>query len=143
VKKVKVVADMAGDLFHKGHVQFLMLVRQHFEKDFTLHLTVALHTDEQIAAYKGRHPIQSYDSRKAVLQSCRYVDEVIEAPDEFGKEFADHFDFLAHGDDLLKWDKDMLDKYYKEFIAKDKLVLLPYTQGISTTGLIAIASGSK
>ena len=126
-----------------GHVQFLMSVRRRFESEYSLHLTVALHTDEQIASYKGRYPIQNYDSRLAVLHACRYVDEVIQAPNSYDREFADQFDFLAHGDDLLKWDKALRDRYYKEFIDKNKLVMIPYTQGISTTGLIAIASGVR
>ena len=133
---------MAADLFHRGHVQFLHSVRARFESEYKIHLTVALHTDEQIFSYKKRYPVQNFDSRKIVLESCRHVDAVIIAPDIYDSDFVDRFDFLAHGDDLLKWDKSMLDKYYKEFIDRNKLILIPYTKGISTTELISIASNT-
>lgn len=138
---INVVADMSGDLFHLGHVNFLSNVRYHFQqKNLAIVLTVALHTDSQIEGFKGRRPVQSFESRIAVLRSCRYVDDVIQAPDDFSEDFANQFDYLVHGDDILTWEKVNVDKFYKYFIAMNKLILLPYTKGISTTDLIAIAS---
>lgn len=44
---------------------------------------VALNTDEFIARFKHRPPVQSFAERKKMLESCRYVDIVIE---NFGEE---------------------------------------------------------
>lgn len=140
MNKISLVVDMAADLFHRGHVQFLGLARDYFKNESMVHLTVALHTDEQILSYKGRLPVQDYECRRSVLQSCRLVDEVVKAPDYFDKTFSDKFDFLAHGDDLLTWDQEKIDRFYSVFMKENKLVLIPYTKGISTTMLIEIAN---
>lgn len=140
MNKISLVVDMAADLFHRGHVKFLSLAREYFKDGPMVHLTVALHTDEQILSYKGRLPVQDFECRKSVLQSCRMVDEVMKAPDYFDKDFSDQFDFLAHGDDLLTWDQEKIDRFYSIFIKENKLILIPYTKGISTTKLIEIAS---
>lgn len=60
------------DLFHRGHVLFL--------KRCSLlgRVVVALNTDEFIEDYKGKPPVISYEERKAVLEACQYVDEVVE-----------------------------------------------------------------
>lgn len=134
MKNLKIVADMAADLFHAGHVNLLKNAKAHFEYA-QVHLTVALHTDVQIYSYKNRYPIVNYESRKEVLLACIYVDDVIEAPDDFDEKFINQFDYLVHGDDLLKWSRDLFDKFYKIVEFQNKLIVLPYTQGISTTQL--------
>lgn len=60
------------DLFHAGHVHFLFHCRK-----LSNHVVVSLNTDEFVARYKGTPPIISYEERKDVLLSCRYVDDVI------------------------------------------------------------------
>jgi glycerol-3-phosphate cytidylyltransferase len=130
---VKIVADMAGDLFHAGHVAFLTKIRKLFP---SAHLTVWLATDEQILSYKGRLPVMSYDCRKAVLKSCRLVDDVAQAPDVYTSAALSPFDYLCHGDDLLGWDDGVKERFYGAALREDKLVTVPYTKGISTTYLI-------
>lgn len=129
---------MSADLFHMGHVIFLSKIKDYFIGD-SIEITIALHTDEQIFSFKGRYPVQSFQSRKIVLEACRYVDMVLTAPDEYTEEFAGQFDFLVHGDDLLGWDPKIIDKYYRFFIQKQKLILVSYTKEISTTQLISLA----
>ncbi|RKE57193.1 adenylyltransferase/cytidyltransferase family protein [Sphingobacterium detergens] len=128
----KVVADMTADLFHRGHVNFLHNVKNYFKPD-DVHLTIALHTDEQIFSYKKRYPIMDFECRKEVLLSCRYVDHVITAPDIFDNNFISPFDYLIHGDDVLNWPPELIHFYYGTAKSLNKFLLIPYTKGISTT----------
>ena len=41
-------------------------------------VVVSVNTDEFIERFKGRPPVQSFRERKLMLESCRYVDQVIE-----------------------------------------------------------------
>jgi len=59
------------DLFHSGHVNFLMLCAEIGS------VTVALNTDEFIESYKGKPPVIGYKDRADVLKACKYVKEVI------------------------------------------------------------------
>jgi glycerol-3-phosphate cytidylyltransferase len=63
------------DLFHAGHVLMLKECREHCE-----YLVVALNTCEEIdfTINPGKEaPIFSLEERKLILESCRYVDEVV------------------------------------------------------------------
>ena len=93
----RVYVDMVGDLFHAGHVSLLREARQHGDW-----LVVGVLSDDTAASYK-RRPIMSLAERVAVIESCRYVDEVIEdSPFQLSEEFlAEHnIAIVVHGDDL-------------------------------------------
>lgn len=64
------------DMFHAGHAALLAECRKLAGSDGRV--VVALNTDEFIRTYKGRTPVCMYEERKAVLRSCRYVDDVVE-----------------------------------------------------------------
>lgn len=128
------------DLFHSGHANFL---KQCSELG---RVVVSLNTDEFIAAYKGKSPIMDYAERKAVLESCRYVDEVV--PNEGGSDSTIAITkvfphIIAIGSDWAKRD------YYKQMgFTQDwldergiSLLYIPYTVGISTTKLKARIRG--
>ena len=132
-KLPKIVVDMAADLFHAGHIAFLRKVRARFP---SAHVTVWLCTDEQILGYKGKTPIVNYASRKAVLEACSLVDAVVQSPDEHTSAALEPFDFLCHGDDLFDWDEKTKERFYGVAMRENKLVTVPYTEGISTTQLI-------
>jgi glycerol-3-phosphate cytidylyltransferase len=61
------------DLFHLGHVN---LLRQCREIAGTGTVTVWLNTDSFAESYK-RKPICTLEERFAVVEACRYVDEVV------------------------------------------------------------------
>jgi cytidyltransferase-like protein len=63
------------DLFHAGHAFLLSQCRKLAGPDGRV--VVALNTDSFVAAYKGKPPVGLYEDRAAVLESCRYVDEVV------------------------------------------------------------------
>ena len=133
MEKLRIVADMAGDIFHTGHINLFINARKYFSP-LPIKIIVALHTDEQIEEYKKK-PVMKFADRKEILLSCRYVDEVIQAPDKFDLAFIQQFDYLVHGDDILTWEQELVDKFYLVANQQNKLVLLPYTNGISSSSL--------
>lgn len=63
------------DLFHAGHVLMLKECKEHCD-----HLIVALNRAEHISAEinPGKDkPVYSIEERKLIMESCRYVDEVV------------------------------------------------------------------
>jgi cytidyltransferase-like protein len=123
---------MVGDLFHRGHVEFLSAARK--LGDPQGFLMVGVHSDETCTRYK-RKPIFSMEDRVAILVSCRFVDRVI--PDVtmvISPAFMDHLeiDLVVHGDDMT----DELRRCYAEPIRRNRFRTIPYYRGISTTSII-------
>ena len=121
------------DLFHSGHVNFLKMC-----KKIADYVIVSLNTDEFIYEYKNSYPIVSYENRKEVLLSCRYVDEVI--PNIDGKDSKPAIlsvspDFIAIGTDWAKKDYYKQMDFTQEWLDENNITLiyLPYTENISTT----------
>ena len=128
----RVYVDMVGDLFHAGHVAFLKKAAELGDV-----LVVGVHADDVVATYK-RQPILSMPERIAVIESCRYVDEVIpDAPLVIdGNYLEEHdIDLVVHGDDLRS--SDVLKRMYAVPDRLGILRLVPYTDGISTSDIIA------
>ncbi|HSK22643.1 MAG TPA: adenylyltransferase/cytidyltransferase family protein [Egicoccus sp.] len=126
----RVYVDMVGDLFHAGHVELLRQART-----FGDHLVVGVLADEVVAAYK-RPPVMNLDERVAVIEACRYVDEVIPAaPDVVTLAFLREHDLavVVHGDDL---DDDAIAAVYAEVAAAGILRLVPQRPDISTSELL-------
>jgi ethanolamine-phosphate cytidylyltransferase len=133
---------MVGDLFHAGHVSLLREARRHGDW-----LMVGVLSDDTAASYK-RRPIMTLPERVAVIESCRYVDEVIaDAPLRVTEEFlAEHgITTVVHGDDLSPEGAEFV---YGPAATAGKLTYIPRAGGISTTELIqrvldAVASRSE
>ena len=128
-ESTRVYVDMVGDLFHAGHVALLRAARELGD-----HLVVGVLSDETAAAYK-RRPIMTLTERVAVIEACRYVDEVIpDAPDRITTRFLEEheLDLVVHGDDVTS-DAEV----YGAAAATGRLRLVPRTSRISTTELIA------
>ncbi|MBS3940053.1 MAG: adenylyltransferase/cytidyltransferase family protein [Actinobacteria bacterium] len=126
----RVYVDMVGDLFHAGHVELLRQAR-----GFGDHLVVGVLSDEVVAAYK-RPPVMTLEERVAVIEACRYVDEVIPAaPDVVTLAFLRAHDLavVVHGDDL---GVDAIAGVYGEVAAAGMLRLVPERPDISTTNLL-------
>lgn len=110
------------DLFHIGHVRLLKRLRQLGDK-----LVVGLSTDE-FNSLKGKQTVMTYEQRKEILLSCRYVDEVFEESsweqkrEDIQREEASIF---AMGDDWAGRFDDLQDI--------TEVVYLPRTEDISTT----------
>ena len=111
------------DLLHYGHIQLLKRA-----KALGDYLIVALSTDDFNALSKGKHAYHSFEERKLMLESIRYVDLVI--PEDSWEQKRDdvikyHADVMVIGDDW-KGKFDFLNDLCE-------VVYLPRTQGISTT----------
>jgi glycerol-3-phosphate cytidylyltransferase len=128
------------DLFHSGHVAFLKRCKELAGKNGTV--IVSLNSDEFILAYKGKGLVMNYQERKAVLESCRYVDYVIMNFDGADSTTA----IETTGPDLIVIGSDWARRdYYKQMnFTQDwldergiGLVYLPYTAGISSTEIKA------
>jgi cytidyltransferase-like protein len=127
---------MVGDLFHMGHVQVLKAAR-----DFGDWLIVGVISDEIAFAYKHQLPIMTLAERVAVIEACRYVDEVMpNAPYTVTTEFLDEHDIsvVVHGDDISQ---ETIEEVYGSVAASGKLRIVRYTTGISTEDLIRRARG--
>lgn len=127
---IRVYVDMVGDLFHPGHVALLRAARALGDQ-----VVVGVLSDETAAAYK-RRPIMTLDERVAVIEACRYVDEVIaDAPNRLTSEFLERhrLALVVHGDDV---GAAAAEEVYGAAMATDRLRLVPRAGGISTTDLI-------
>ena len=120
-KKV-VITYGTFDLFHVGHLNILKRA-----KELGDYLIVAVSSDA-FNAGKGKTAYHSQEDRKVILESVRYVDEVIfeDSWDQKVKDVQEHHvDVFVMGDDW-KGKFDFLKDYCE-------VVYLPRTEGISTT----------
>ncbi|KYD15912.1 MAG: glycerol-3-phosphate cytidylyltransferase [Caldibacillus debilis] len=118
----KVITYGTYDLLHWGHINLLKRA-----KELGDYLIVALSTDE-FNEIKGKKAYYSYEHRKLILESIRYVDEVIpeRSWDQKIRDVIEHnIDIFVMGDDW-KGKFDFLKDYCE-------VVYLPRTIGISTT----------
>ncbi|AZR73924.1 glycerol-3-phosphate cytidylyltransferase [Anoxybacter fermentans] len=110
------------DLLHYGHINLLRRAKQLGD-----YLIVGLSTDS-FNSIKGKKSYFSYEERKALLESIRYVDLVIpeESWEQKIKDVIEYkVDIFVMGDDWTgKFD------FLKEYC---EVIYLPRTPGISTT----------
>lgn len=119
------------DLFHVGHVNLLRKCRKLAGDGLVI---VALLTDEAYTKYRGHAPIIHFEQRKQVLESCKYVDQVIESNNEQTKEEVErlHADYIVVGSDWAK--KDLASQYAVSWEwLRERLIYVPYTEEISST----------
>ena len=110
------------DLFHPGHVALLRRA-----KELGTRLVVGLSTDE-FNSIKGKKSVMSYEDRKTVLESCRYVDSVI--PESHWDQKPD--DAVRHDVDVFVMGDDWIGKF--DFMSEYcSVIYLQRTPDISTT----------
>ena len=127
---MRVYTCLVGDLFHSGHVKFLQQA-----KNMGSYLLVGVCSDEDCIKYK-RKPIMCYEERLAVIESCKYVDEIIPLPPSVvSSDFLQkhNIELLVHGDDS---NMNQLYFFYKDAIDRGIYRSIPYTKGISTSEII-------
>ena len=66
-----VYGDMIGDMFHRGHVNFLRRMAELGDK-----VIVGVISDKTCETYK-RTPVCTVEERMAVIEACKYADEII------------------------------------------------------------------
>ena len=115
--KKRILVDMSATIIHHGHIRLL-------DKASRLgSVIVALTSDDDLSKVKKIPFILNFDQRKEIINSIRYVDEVIESPWLISNEFLlkNNIDYLVHGSDNSN---DILEK---------KLIIFPRTEGISSS----------
>lgn len=118
----KVITYGTFDLLHHGHILLLQRARS-----FGDHLTVALSTDE-FNEIKGKASFFSYEERKLIVESIKFVDEVI--PESTWEQKTQ--DVLDLGIDVFVIGDDWKGKF--DFLAPHcEVIYLPRTGGISSS----------
>jgi len=120
------------DLFHSGHVNFLRRCSELGD------VYVALNTDEFVESYKGYRPIISYEDRKEVLKSCRYVKDVVPNIGNQDSTIAIEMvepSIIAIGSDWAKKDYYSQMGFTQDWLDRRGigLVYFPYTENISSS----------
>jgi glycerol-3-phosphate cytidylyltransferase len=132
---VRVYTGGTYDLFHRGHVNFLRRCAEFGE------VTVALNTDEFNFQYKNRRPVMSFEDRKAVLESCKYVSEVVENIDGADSKptiLRVKPDIIVVASDWARKDYYLQMGFTQDWLDEHGISLcyIPYSWGISTTEII-------
>jgi 2-aminoethylphosphonate-pyruvate transaminase len=117
--KKRIMVDMSATLIHYGHIRLLQQAAKYGD------VVVGLTTDDEIVSKKGYQPELSFEYRKEVLESIRFVSEVVPTPWLIEESVLDKYniDLLVHGHDN------------SNFIDKTRLKILPRTEGISSTDI--------
>ncbi|WP_289284509.1 adenylyltransferase/cytidyltransferase family protein [Parablautia intestinalis] len=131
-KKYKVgYTDGVYDLFHIGHLNMIQTAKQNCE-----YLIVGIHGDAVVEEYKHRRPIVNENDRKRIIEAIKGVDraEINRFRDKLKLWELYHFDVIFIGDDWKGTDRwNQFEKILAE--VNVDVVYVPYTKGISTTGL--------
>ena len=131
MKNKKIVyATMTGDLFHRGHLEFIKKAKS--LGDF---LIIGLHPDDVVKRYK-RNPIIPYEDRKKIIESIREVNMVVEDCMDFRKPTM--FDNLKKYNINIAVHAGGVMPLYKEAKKKNlcKIREIKYYPYISTTSII-------
>ncbi len=131
MKKNKIIGYTTGvfDMFHVGHLNILRRAKEQCD-----YLIVGVTTDDLCESYKHKAPIIPYEERKAIVESIRYVDEVVPQTDrdKFGAWERLHFNRMFVGDD---WKGSALfsevEKRFRNVGVE--IVYFPYTKGTSSS----------
>ena len=118
----KVITYGTFDLLHWGHINLLKRA-----KDLGDYLIVAISTDE-FNALKDKKSYHSFENRKMILESIRYVDEVI--PENTWEQKKE--DIIREGVDVFVMGDDWKGKF-DELNEVCEVIYLPRTIGISTS----------
>ena len=117
------------DLFHIGHLNILKQARENCD-----YLIVGCTVDELVRKRKNKNPIIPFEERVLILQSIRYVDEVVpqETMDKINAWEKLKFNVMFVGDD---WKGTSQWQNYEIEFAKVgvAIVYFPYTMETSST----------
>jgi D-beta-D-heptose 7-phosphate kinase/D-beta-D-heptose 1-phosphate adenosyltransferase len=124
------------DILHTGHVQLLKECKKLAGDNGKV--IVGLNSDVSVKKIKGEsRPVNDQESRKLLLESLRFVDEVI----IFEEETPELLIEKIRPDILIKGGDYSIDQIVGKQYAK-KVVVFPYVDGKSTTNTIEKLSKS-
>jgi len=118
------------DILHVGHVNLLRRAKALGDR-----LIVGVLTDEAAERYKPR-PVMPFDQRIELISELRMVDDAVQVDDTNATTLLQQIKphILVHGSDILKkadWEigQTWMREHGRQF------VVLPYTEGVSSTRL--------
>lgn len=112
----RIMVDMSATLLHHGHIRLLEQAKE------LGHVVVGLTSDDDLKSIKKLDTELSFDERREILLALSSVDEVVQTPWLLTNDVLDehNIDLLVHGDDN------------QNHIAKERLVIFPRTEGVSS-----------
>lgn len=119
------------DMFHVGHLNLLNNAKKYCD-----YLMVGVNADELVRAYKQKIPVINEADRLAIVDNIRAVDEcfLVHTLNKVDIYHQHPFDVIFIGSDWkgsVRWQQT--EKDMKELGVG--FIYLPYTQGVSSTGL--------
>jgi len=110
------MVDMSATLIHHGHIRLLKKASKFGS------VIVGLTTDDEIRSKKHYDPELAFEFRKEILESIKYVSEVVPTPWLIDDDVLDKYaiDLLVHGSDNCN------------VISSEKLKIVPRTEAISS-----------
>lgn len=121
------------DLFHIGHLNLLKKAKAQCD-----YLIVGVHPN---AAHKGKETFISFEERKKIIESIRYVDKVVQScPEDSEAWNIWHYNKLFVGSDYKG--SERFKRYERYFANKNvEIIYFPYTKGTSSTQLRKLILG--
>lgn len=117
------------DMFHIGHLNILRRAKEQCD-----YLIVGVSTDELVQQEKKKTPIIPFDERCAIVESIKYVDQVVPQLDKNKFEAWEkyHFNKMFVGSDWKGTDAwNGFEKQFEPFGVE--IVYLDHTDGISSS----------
>jgi glycerol-3-phosphate cytidylyltransferase len=112
-----IMVDMSATIIHHGHVRLLK------KASLLGKVIVALTSDSEIKKKKGYKPELTFQQRKEILESIKYVFKVIESPWLIDDDFLvkNNIDYLVHGNDN------------SNLVSQKKVIIFNRTKNISSS----------
>jgi cytidyltransferase-like protein len=114
---MRIMVGMSATLIHHGHIRLLSRAKEYGT------VIVGLTSDDEVFRQKGYQPELCFAARKEIIEAIKFVDGVVETPwlitrDLLGRH---NIDVLVHGNDNA------------DDLPLDKLIILPRTEGVSSS----------
>jgi cytidyltransferase-like protein len=125
-KEKRVMVDMSATLIHHGHVRLLKKASKYGK------VIVGLTADEEIFTKKGYQPELDFEYRKEILESIKYVSEVVAVPWLLDDKYMTYETTLSDKEvgDLVKFitkeENERDDNYPGEFFGRTQRI--PFTK---------------
>jgi len=136
---MNILVNGVWDLLHIGHLNILKRAKR-----LGGTLIVGVNTDDWISSYKKHGTILPYEERWQLVLALEYVDKAVphHAMDETEIFEKYKIDVLVVGSD---WGKFPKQEKIRQYLGKTgrKLIVFPYTKGISTTEIIERIQGEN
>ena len=137
IPRPHVFVPLAADIIHHGHIKILKKSSNYGS------VIVGLMTDRGLETYKGT-PFLTFNKRKLIVQSIKYVDFIIPLNGLFYREVTIklNLDFFVHGTDWKNGPQRKARAQVIESMKKigGRVIEIEYTKGISSSKIKKLLS---